>query len=82
MKAVALREADKEYYAHEVAWLSVMAGSKVKAGKDKLRYKFDTFDKFFDREKVIGQVLNPKREKSIFKGIEKILRKNKRKEGE
>lgn len=76
MKAVELREIDIEYRLNLQAWLSIKAGAKKKAGKDKERLVYDRFDKLYDRKKVIDRIMHPTKEhESRFKGIGKLLKK-------
>lgn len=78
MKAVELREADIEYHLNLQAWLNVKAGAKKKAGKDKERLVYNRFDKLYDRKEAIDRIMHPEKEhESRFKGIGKLLRKQK-----
>lgn len=78
MKAVELQEADIEYHLNLQAWLNVKAGAKKKTGKDKERLVYNRFDKLYDRKKAINRIMHPEKEhESRFKGIGKLLRKQK-----
>lgn len=75
MKAAALKEADLDYRCHMLAFLNTRAGLKKRAGKNKEKFAYPTFKKFYDREKAIDEVMNPKAKKDRFEGLKNFLRK-------
>lgn len=74
MKAVALRETDLDYRLHMQAFLNMQVKAKKKNGKYKEKPIFTTFEKFYNRQKAIDEIMNPKK-KDRFSGIGKLLKK-------
>lgn len=74
MKAVELREADLDYRLHMQAFLNMQVKAKKKTGKFKEKFVFTTFEKFYNRQKAIDKIMNPKK-KERFAGIGKLLKK-------
>lgn len=77
VKAARLREADKDYRNHLVAYLTLRAKDKKKVGK-KLQYVYPTFKDFYDADKAEERALGKKDGKireSLSKKIGDIYRK-------
>lgn len=55
IKAYQLKFIDREYELHKLAFLNYAVKSVKKQGKERYSPKYDTFDKFFDYEKILGQ---------------------------
>ena len=75
MKAADVKEADLDYRIHMQAFLNVQAGAKKKVGKNKEKLVFSRFDKFYDRQKAIDEIMYPGKKKSKFSGIGKLFKK-------
>lgn len=75
MKAVALRLIDMDYRNHLQAFLNFSVQAKKRAGKKKVAPVYDKFSKFFDYKKAVDEVIEPKKKKSRFSGIGKLLKK-------
>lgn len=66
-----------DYHLHELAYLNLMAGQKKKSGK-KEKYIYPTFEKFYNRERVIENILHPEKErerKNMITEIGKLMQK-------
>lgn len=77
VKAARLRETDKDYRNHLVAYLTLRAKDKKKVGKQ-LKYVYPTFKDFYDPEKAEERALGKKGGKireSLSKQIGDIYRK-------
>ncbi|MDD3362644.1 MAG: hypothetical protein PHW34_13325 [Hespellia sp.] len=81
MKAVRLKEVDKDYRNHLQAFLNFKVQAKRKVGKNKEKPVYSTFKKFFDYEKTINDIASKKKE-SKFAGIGALLGKGKSHGGE
>ena len=81
MKAVELREADLDYRLHMQAFLNMQVKAKKKSGKFKEKFVFTTFEKFYNRQKVIDEIMNPKKKKDRFAGIGKLLKRGGEQDG-
>lgn len=76
MKAVQAKEVDKDYRNHLQAFLNLSVKAERKAGKNKTKPVFSTFEKFFNYDREIGKIIHPdKKQKSRFDGIGKFLKK-------
>jgi len=75
MKAVELREADLDYRLHMQAYLNLRVKAKKKSGRRKEKPVFTTFEKFYNRQKAIDEIMNPRKKKARFVGIGKLLKK-------
>ena len=73
MEAVRLRQLDKNYWTHLLAWLTFAAKAEKKAGKGKTKPVYNKFKKFFDYEKELAKVKQGNNAK--FSGIGKYLKK-------
>lgn len=66
MKAYELRRLDEEYQIALLAWQIREIEAKKKNGKNKYRYVYDAFKKFFDYEaqekKILGERTDPSKE--------------------
>ena len=58
MKAVQLREVDKDYRNHLQAFLNFMVRAEKKSGK-KIKPVYTNFEKFYNYKKYINDVLYP-----------------------
>lgn len=72
MKAAELRNVDMDYRAHQVAYLAFVAKGQKKAGKNKTKPVYPSFDKFYNYEKEVNRVLGIK-PKSRFDGLKKFM---------
>lgn len=76
MKAVQVKEVDKDYRNHLQAFLNLAVKAERKAGKNKTKPVFSAFEKFFNYDREIGKIIHPdKKQKSRFDGIGKFLKK-------
>ena len=82
MKAVNLREIDKDYRNHLQAFLNFAVKAEKKVGKGKSRPVYTKFKRFYDYEKEVGRVTKRSNEKSRFSGIGKLLKKGVCEDGE
>lgn len=78
MKSVELREMDKQYWAHWQAFLNLSVKAEKGRGRQ-ARPKYDTFKKFFDREKEINRILKKetKKEPETISRLRDFITKNK-----
>lgn len=76
MEAVQLREVDKDYRNHLQAFLNFAVKAERKAGKYKTKPVYQSFKKFYDREKAIKAVRNGRKAKikDRYAGIDKYLK--------
>ena len=74
MKAVRLKQIDKEYELHLQAYLNLLVKAEKKAGKGKSRPVYRKFKQFYDYEKRLAEI-ESKENKSQFSGIGKLLKK-------
>ena len=79
LKSAALKQVDIDYRNHLQAYLNFVVKAERKAGKNKTKPVYSTFRKFFDYDKEIGKVMNPKRNR--FEGIAELLKKGGREDG-
>ena len=70
MKAVQLREADKDYRSHAQAFLNFAAQGRKRNGKP----VYTRFEKFYDREKALRRIQGEKRKQDRFAGAKIYLR--------
>ena len=76
MKAVRLKQLDKQHDLHLQAYLNLVVRAKKKNGKDKYKYVYQKFKQFFDYKKRLAEIENDKSEnESQFSGIGKLLKK-------
>lgn len=76
MKALQLREVDKDYRNHLQAFLNFAVKAERKAGKNKMKPVYSNFAKFFNYKKEIKKVVNRgKKQPERFAGIGKLLKK-------
>lgn len=64
-----------DYRNHLQAWLNFAAKAEQKAGKGKTRPVYTTFQKFFNYRDAVSGVLKTPKQKTRFRGIEKVLKK-------
>lgn len=74
MEAVRLKQIDTDYRAHQQAFLNLAVTARKKVGKNKEKYKYDKFNKFYDYEKELKKAKKMK-QKSRFSGIGELLKK-------
>ena len=72
MKAAELRNVDMDYRAHQIAYLTFVAKGQKKAGKNKAKPVYPSFEKFYNYEKEINRVMGIK-PKSRMDELRKIL---------
>ncbi|SHK31616.1 hypothetical protein [Hespellia stercorisuis] len=75
MKAVRLREIDKDYRNHLQAFLNFSVKAEKKVGKNKSKPVYKRFTNFYNYEKEVEKVLPDKKKQSRFSGIGKLLKK-------
>jgi hypothetical protein len=80
MEAARLREIDKDYRSHLVAWLTFAAKAMKSKGKKKQVPVYDRFEKFYDYKKALEKPDENK--KSRFSGIGKFLNKGVKEDGD
>lgn len=75
MKAVRLREVDRDYRIHQLAFLSHAVRAEKKAGKNKTRPVYSKFRKFYDYEAEIERAMHPEeKQTSRFAALSKHMR--------
>jgi len=75
MEAVEYREHDKSFWTHFLAWQTMRANGKKKAGKG-YKMAFPRFKKFYNAEAAMRNIKsNKKQEKSRFGGLSDFLKK-------
>jgi cell fate (sporulation/competence/biofilm development) regulator YlbF (YheA/YmcA/DUF963 family) len=74
IKATEYREVDKDYRNHLQAYLDFTAQAKKKKGKGEAPV-YNTFHKFYDYEKELEKVENPKKLDERFLGMRDIITK-------
>lgn len=72
MKAVKLREIDKDYRNHLQAFLNFAVKATKKSGK---RPVYTKFEQFYDYKKKVEEAKKKGNEKSRFSGLSKFLKK-------
>ncbi|TCS78539.1 hypothetical protein EDD59_11164 [Muricomes intestini] len=76
IEAHSLRMVDEEYKRHEQAFLNYQVQAQKSAGKYKTKPVYDSFEKFFDYDKVLARVKKKeKKPAERFAGIGKLLKK-------
>lgn len=76
IEAYQLKMVDDNYHTHWQAFLNFAVQAKKRAGKHKEKPVYRRFENFFDYEKEVSKVKNPKKDKlGRFSGIGKMLRK-------
>ena len=76
VKAARLRNVDKDYRAHQLAYLTFRAKDRAENGK---RFKYTTFDKFYDARKAEEKAMGGKAKtisRSLSKAIGDVYRKH------
>lgn len=78
MKAYELKRLDSEYYIALLAWQIREINAKKKSGKNKLRYVYNSFRKFFDyaeqEEKILGITEREVRQKTTIDRYKDYMR--------
>lgn len=72
MKAVKLREIDKDYRNHLQAFLNFAVKATKKSGK---RPVYTKFEQFYNYKKKVEEAMKKGNEKSRFSGLGKFLKK-------
>ncbi|MDD3338430.1 MAG: hypothetical protein PHS82_06185 [Lachnospiraceae bacterium] len=75
MKAVQLREVDKNYRTHQQAFLNLAVRAEKKVGKNKSKPVYKTFSSFYDYRKEVEKILPDKKKQSRLASIGRLLRK-------
>ena len=73
MKANNLKNIDRDYRVHQLAWLTNAARATKSAGKGKRRPVYAKFSQFFDYRNAVRQALG-KKKRSRFDGIGHLLK--------
>lgn len=74
MKAVELKEVDKDYRNHLQAFLNFAVKAQKKTGKYKTSPVYRKFKKFYNYEEEIKKAKGSNNKKSQFPGIGKFLK--------
>ena len=81
MDAVELRESDKAFWTHFLAWQTMRANGKKKAGKG-YKSAFPRFKLFYDAEAAMKNIKkNKEPKKSRFSGLGSFLKNRIKEEG-
>ena len=64
MQGVRLKQVDCDYRVHQQAFLNFAVKAEKKAGKNKTKPVYSTFEKFFDYDKAIRQAKEKVRKKA------------------
>lgn len=80
MQAVRLKRADQDYRVHQQAYLNFAVKAEKKAGKNKTKPVYSTFDKFFDYDKAIRRAKGESEKQSKFTGLSRFLKARKENE--
>lgn len=77
MKAERLKWVDMDYRNHLQAWLGVAAKAEKKAGRNKTKPIYSTFDKFYDYESALEKARqgNSSGGKVRFRKLAEFLKK-------
>lgn len=79
MQGVSLKQVDLDYRIHQQAFLNFAVKAEKKAGKNKTKPVYSTFEKFFDYEKAIQKVKGKHRKESKFTSLSKFLKEREEK---
>lgn len=79
MQGVRLRQVDLDYRAHQQAFLNFVVQSERKAGKNKTKPVYPTFEKFFDYEKAIRRAKGDTKKEGRFSGLSRFLKEREEK---
>lgn len=74
MEAVQYKWVDRDYRAHQQAFLNFAVKAEKKSGK-KSRPVYNKFKKFYDYEKAISEISKNKNKNERFAGIGKFFKK-------
>lgn len=80
MQGVRLKQVDQDYRVHQQAYLNFAVQAEKKAGKNKTKPVYSTFEKFFDYEKAIQRVKGKYGKESKFIGLSRFLKARKENE--
>lgn len=81
MKSKELQMVDDQYYLHLQAYLNMKARARKRVGK-KQRMVYTKFEKFFDYEKEVNEVLGIKKKpKGKFSNLARFINEKSEKEG-
>jgi 16S rRNA A1518/A1519 N6-dimethyltransferase RsmA/KsgA/DIM1 with predicted DNA glycosylase/AP lyase activity len=75
MEAVRLKQVDLDYRNHLQAFLNFAVKAEKKAGKNKTKPVYTSFNKFYDYEKEIDKAKGKQHEKGRFLGLSRYLKK-------
>ena len=75
MQAADLKQVDLDYRNHLQAFLNFAVKAEKKTGKYKSKPVYSQFKRFYDYEKEVKKIKNPKQKESRFSGIGKLLKK-------
>lgn len=76
VKAENLKQVDIDYRVHQLAWLPIIAKGQKRVGKNKLKYVYDKFEKFYDYKDALEKAGDPRsrRNECKYKGYDRYLR--------
>lgn len=75
MEAVEFKQLDEEYQAHRQAFLNFAAKATKKAGKNRQKPVYTTFEKFFNYKKELKKLKDKGKKDDHYSGIGRFLRK-------
>lgn len=75
MQAVRLREVDRDYRNHLQAYLNFVVRARKRAGKNKERPVYGTFQRFYDYEAEVNKVAGRRGAPDRFAGLKNYLRR-------
>lgn len=79
MQGVRLKQVDCDYRVHQQAFLNFAVKAEKKAGKNKTKPVYSTFEKFFDYDKAIRQAKGESKKESKFAGLSRFLKEREEK---
>lgn len=80
MQGVILKQVDMDYRVHQQAYLNFAVKAEKKAGKNKTKPVYSTFEKFFDYEKAIRMAKGESKKESKFSTLSRFLKARKERE--
>ena len=75
MKAVRLREVDRDYRNHLQAFLNFSVRAMKKSGTNRQRPVYSRFDKFYDYNAELKKIEDPSKRKDKYKKLKAHLKK-------
>lgn len=76
IRAENLKQVDRDYRVHQLAWLPIMAKSEKKVGKNKTRLVYNRFEKFYNYKDALEKAGDPgsRKNECKYKGYDRYLR--------